>query len=145
MRHEQLDRPQTFDLVDLTAIASISPNPQPEKAVPDVPASVGMMLIGVYLTIIAIFALTIANAGEGPFMIVVDLAFLSAFFTVPALFFKTEGDPARRPSLLKFLDQGMQTYTGPVSGAGALVQMFVVPVLLAFAVLCIGIVAMVNL
>ena len=145
MRHEQLERPQTFDLVDPTAIASISPNPQPEKAAPDVPASVGMMLIGVYLTIIALFALTIANAGEGPFMIIVDLAFLSAFFTVPALFFKAEGDPARRPSLLKFLDHGMQTYTGPVSGAGALVQMFVVPVLLAFAVLCIGVVAMLNL
>lgn len=145
MRHEQLERPQTFDLVDVTAIATISPNPQPERAVPDVPASVGMMLVGVYVTIIALFALTIANAGEGPFMIVVDLAFLAAFFSVPALFFKTERDPARRPSLLRFLDEGMQTYTGPVSGAGALVQMFVVPVLLAFAVLCIGIVAMLNL
>ena len=145
MRHEQLDRPQTFDLVDPSAIAAITPNPQPEKAAPDVPASVGMMLVGVYLAIIALFALTIANAGAGPFMIVVDLAFLAAFFTVPALFLRTEGDPAKRPSLLKFLETGMQTYTGRVSGAGALVQMFVVPVLLALAVLCIGIVAVLTL
>jgi len=145
MRHEQLDRPQTFDLVDPSAIAAITPNPQPEKAVPDVPASVGMMLVGVYLAIIALFALTIANAGAGPFMIVVDLAFLAAFFTVPAMFIRTECDPAKRPSLLKFLESGMQTYTGPVSGAGALVQMFVVPVLLAFAVLCIGTVAVLTL
>lgn len=145
MRHEQLDRPQTFDLVDPSAIATMTPSPQPEKAAPDVPALVGKMLVGVYLAIVALFALTIANAGQGSFMIVVDLAFLSAFFSVPALFFRTEGDPAKRPSMLKFLDQGMQTYTGPVSGAGALVQMFVVPVLLAFAVLCIGIVAMLTL
>ena len=145
MRHEQLDKPQTFDLVDLTAIAGLSPNPQPEKGVPDVPASVGMMLIGAYAMIVVLFALTIANAGAGPFMIGVDIVFLAAFFSVPYLFFKTEGDPANRPSFLRFLDQGMQTYTGPVSGAGALVQMFVVPVLLAFGVLCIGITAMVNL
>ena len=145
MRHEQLDRPQTFDLVDPSAIAAITPYSQPEKAVPDVPTSVGAMLIGVYLAIVILFALTIANAGQGPFMIVVDLAFLAAFFSVPALFFRTEGDPAERPSMLKFLESGMQTYTGRVSGIGALVQMFVVPVLLAFAVLCIGIVAMVTL
>jgi hypothetical protein len=35
----------------------------------------------------------------------------------------------------------MQTYTGHVSGAGALAQMFIVPVLLAFAVLAIGVIA----
>ncbi|QIK96252.1 hypothetical protein G7076_07140 [Sphingomonas sp. HDW15A] len=145
MRHEQLDRPQTFDLVDPSALATILPNPKPETAVPDVPASVGALLVGVYVMIVALFALTIANAGAGPFMIAVDLVFLAAFFSVPAIFLKQERKTRDRPSLLRFLDQGMQTYTGPVSGAGALVQMFVVPVLLAFAVLCIGIVAMVNL
>ena len=145
MRHEQLQNLEAFDIVEPVAIEAIAANPQPEKAVPDVPASVGVMLIGAYVMIVALFALTIANAGEGPFMIGVDIVFLAAFFTVPTLFLKSEGDPARRPSFLQFLDQGMQTYTGPVSGAGALVQMFVVPVLLAFGVLCIGITAMVNL
>ena len=41
----------------------------------------------------------------------------------------------------RFLSQGMQTYTGHVTGGGALAQMFIVPVLLAFAVLAIGIIA----
>ena len=138
MRHEQLQNLEAFDIVEPVTLEAIASNPQPETAVPDVPASVGIMLIGAYAMIVALFALTIANAGAGPFMIGVDIVFLAAFFSVPYLFFKTEGDPAKRPSFLKFLDQGMQTYTGPVSGAGALVQMFVVPVLLAFGVLCIG-------
>ncbi len=145
MRHEQLKNLEAFDIVEPVALEAVAANPQPEKAVPDVPASVGIALIGAYVSIIGLFALTIANAGEGPLMIGIDVAFLAAFFTVPTLFLKFEGDPAKRPSFLKFLDQGMQTYTGPVSGAGALVQMFIVPVLLAFGVLCIGITAMVNL
>ena len=145
MRHEQLKNLEAFDIVEPAAITAVAANPQPEKAVPDVPASVGVALIGAYVSIVALFALTIATAGEAPLMIGIDVAFLAAFFTVPALFLKFEGDPAKRPSFLKFLDQGMQTYTGHVSGGGALVQMFVVPVLLAFGVLCIGITAMVNL
>ena len=145
MRHEQLSKPGSFDVVAPTALEARELKAQPESAVPDVPASVGAMLIGIYVLIVALFALTIANAGAGPFMIGVDLVFLAAFFAVPVLFLKQERDPADRPSLLRFLDEGMQTYTGRVSGVGALVQMFVVPVLLAFAVLCIGTVAMVTL
>lgn len=75
-------------------------------------------------------------------MIVIDLAFLAAFFTVPAIFLKLERDPVRRPGMPRFLAEGMQTYTGHVTGGGALVQMFVVPMLLALGVLCIGIIAM---
>lgn len=145
MRHEQLSKPGSFDVVDAKTLRALEPTSQSKEAVPDVPASVGAMLIGVYVLIVALFALTVANAGQGPFMIGVDLVFLAAFFAVPAIFLKTEGDKSDRPSLLRFLDQGMQTYTGHVSGVGALVQMFVVPVLLAFGVLCIGTVAMVSL
>jgi hypothetical protein len=35
----------------------------------------------------------------------------------------------------------MQTYTGHISGGGALAQMFVVPVSLAFGVLAMGIIS----
>ena len=137
MRHEQLKAIESFDVVEAPADRA-----QPETAVPDVPAAVGLMMVGVYVIIVALFALTIASAGAGPFMIAVDLMFLAAFFTVPVLILKQERDPARRPGMPRFLSQGMQTYTGHVTGAGALIQMFIVPVLLAFGVLCIGIIVM---
>lgn len=140
MRHEQLKKVETYEVVE-----SAPTTPQrPEAAVPDVPAAIGVMLAAVYGLIVLLFALTIATAGTAPFMIGVDLVFLAAFFAVPAIFLKQERDPARRPPMARFLAQGMQTYTGRVTGGGALVQMFVVPVLLAFAVLAIGIIATVG-
>lgn len=139
MRHEQLKKIETFDLVE-PQLERV----QPEAAVPDVPAAVGLMMVGVYTLIVGLFALTIATAGAAPFMIVIDLAFLAAFFAVPILMLKQEGDPARRPGMSRFLAQGMQTYTGHVTGGSALTQMFIVPGLLAFAVLCIGITVMVT-
>jgi hypothetical protein len=152
MRHEQLKRRDSFDVVEISAnegpaapaLAEIELGCTrlPERAVPDVPASVGMMIAAAYVAIIGLFAVTIANVGSGPFIIAIDLAFLAAFLAVPVIFLKVEGDPSRRPSLGRFLTQGMHTYTGHVSGKAALTQMLVVPVLLAFAVLAIGIVAM---
>ena len=139
MRHEQLKKIETYEVVD--------PQPkrvQPEAAVPDVPSAIGVMMIAVYLVIVGLLALTIASAGQAPFMIAIDLAFLAAFFTVPAIFLKLERDPARRPGMPRFLSPGMQTYTGHVTGVGALVQMFIVPILLALGILCIGITVMVT-
>jgi len=150
MRHEQLNKLDSFDLVEIStnegpaspALAELElGRSRPEAAVPDVPRAVGPIMVGVYVSIVGLFALTIANAGQGPFMIAIDAMFLLAFFTVPAIMLKLERDPARRPSMSRFMSQGMQTYTGHVTGAGALTQMFVVPVLLAFAVLAIGIIA----
>lgn len=151
MRHQQLNDKGSFEVVEIpanegamsAAIAEVEQGQRtgPEAAVPDVPPAVGLMMVGVYVSIVALFALTIANAGQGPFMIAIDAMFLLAFFAVPAIFLKQERDLARRPTMSRFLSQGMQTYTGHVSGGGALAQMFIVPVLLAFAVLAIGIIA----
>lgn len=151
MRHEQLKDKDSFEVVEIwtsegpTSAAPTELEPArrtgPEAAVPDVPPAVGLMMAGVYVSIVALFALTIANAGQGPFMIAIDAMFLIAFFAVPTIFLKLERAPSRRPTMSRFLSQGMQTYTGHVSGGGALTQMFIVPVLLAFAVLAIGIIA----
>ena len=145
MRHEQLKDTDSFDVVGSEAIAGEYVLEQhvsrPERAVPDVPATIGTMMIAIYVLLIGMFALTIANAGMGLFVIAVDAAFLAAFFTIPYVFLKQEKDSSRRPSLGRFMDRGMQTYTGHVTGGGALAQMFVVPVLLTFAVLAIDIIA----
>lgn len=150
MRHEHLNDRSSFDVVEISTLdgpasealaqLDLGRERRPEAAVPDVPPAIGLMMISIYVAIVGLFALTIANAGQASFMIAIDLVFLVAFFSVPVIMLKHERDPARRPSMSKFLSQGMQTYTGPVSGSGAMVQMFVVPVLLAFAVLAIGII-----
>ena len=139
MRHEQLKQIESFAIVDPPTVEKAVV--RPEFSVPDVPASVGLLVIASYVAIIALFALTIANEGASAFMIGIDAVFLAAFVSVPVIFLKMEGDPSRRPDFSRFLSQGMQTYTGHVSGLGALAQMLVVPVLLAFAVLAIGIIA----
>lgn len=145
MRHEQLKNRDSFDLVDparaATAVAHARTISGTTPAVPDVPAALGVISILLYSMIVGFFALTIANKGFGLFIIGIDIAFLAAFFSVPALFLKFEGDTSRRPSLDRFLSQGMQTYTGPVTAKGAMAQMFVVPALLAFAALAIGMIA----
>jgi hypothetical protein len=138
MRHEQLAEQDSFDVVE----PRIS---RAEAAAPDVPASVGILLAAVYVGLIGILAVTIANRGQGLLVIAVDLFFLGAFLTVPAIFLRLEGDPVRRPSLSRFLSQGIETYTGHISGGGAIAQMFVVPVLLSLGVLAIGIIAMAGL
>ena len=146
MRHTQLKDPKSFDVVDPAEMAEDRvdrPQPaQPERAVPDLPAAIGFGMIAVYSAIVVLFALTIATTGQGPFMIAIDIMFLAAFFTVPILILGQEKDPARRPTLGRFLAQGMQTYTGHISGGGALAQMFVVPICLAFGVLAIGLIVL---
>ena len=139
MRHDQLMQVDSFAIVEAAAIAKVAA--KPEYAVSEIPAAVGLMIVALYLLIIALFALTIATAGEAPFMIAIDVVFMAAFFTVPMILLKLEGDPARRPTFDRFMREGVQTYTGHVSGGGALTQMLIVPLLLAFAVLAMGVIA----
>ncbi len=61
------------------------------------------------------------------------------FFGVPAVILGVEGETIRRPDLREFLDRGIETATGRISGAGALVQMLIVPLFLALAILAMGI------
>lgn len=151
MYHEQLKTRDAFKVVEISTLdgpasaalaeLELGRGRLAEAAVPDVPRAIGVMMAATYAAIVALFALTIATAGQSLFVIAIDVVFLVAFFAVPTIMLKLERDPARRPSLSRFMAQGMQTYTGHVSGAGALAQMFIVPVLLAFAVLAIGVIA----
>ena len=108
-------------------------------AAPDVPVAVGRLMVGTYVALLSAFPLLIAHDGSSAFAIVIGAFYLAMFFGLPAMFFKVENDSSRRPELATFLELGMQTATGHISGKGALVQMLVVPVLLTLGVLAIGI------
>ena len=139
MRQQELRNPEAFDLVDAPATeAADEQRAQPAAAAPDMPKAAGVFMIASYAALMGAFVVTIHGA-RADFAIVIGCFYVAMFFAVPAIFFGVEDDRVRRPSLLEFLDDGVETATGRISGGGALVQMLIVPVLLAFAILAMGI------
>ena len=109
-----------------------------EEAMPDVPASIGMMLFAVYFGLITALAIATAGPGESKMALVIAGLFVVAFFTVPRFIFAQEPKQGRRPAFGRFLANGMQTLTGHCTGSAAMIQMFVVPVALTFGILLIA-------
>jgi hypothetical protein len=155
MRHEQIADTRSYRRIDVAAAwpvaPQVTPAPVPEAvdeagaapfvptpAAPDVPAGAGVMLLGSYLALIGAFALVTAGSALSIFAITICLLFVAIYFAVPRIFFAVEPKHGRRVSLERFLEGGMETLTGHSSGAAALVQMMIVPVLLTFGVLLIG-------
>ncbi len=156
MKHDQLKRDRDFDVVD---VAAIWPRPDgglqvplgqveaglaraPAPAVPDMPVAVGRMIVGVYAAIILAFALTMARGGEASFMIAISAGYVAIFLAVPRIFLAVEADASRRPSLSQFLERGIDTWTGHLSGRAALVQIMIVPLLVLAAISIIGMVGL---
>ncbi len=148
MRHEQVKLRESFDVIDAAAIW-----PQPNTniqmpigeldqratpAVPDMPVAVGRSIAAVYCGLVAIFFATMGSSGEARLMIAISGFYVAIFLAVPRIFFAVEKDGSMRPDLARFMREGIDTYTGRMSGASALAQIFVVPVLLALAILAIG-------
>ena len=109
-------------------------------AIPDVPAAVGTLLFGTYLALIGALALATAAPGVSSFVLVIAALFVVAFFTIPHFILAQEPREGRQSSMDQFLARGMDTFTGHCDGKAALVQMFVVPVLLTLGVLLIAMV-----
>jgi hypothetical protein len=109
-------------------------------AVPDVPAAVGILLFTCYLALIGALAIATAGPGESKFALVIAALFVGAFFAVPRLILAQEPPDGARVTMDQFLARGMETFTGHHSGRAALVQMFVVPVLLTLGILTIAII-----
>jgi hypothetical protein len=146
MRHHKLSE-GAFEIVDVARVLQDHPaHVETVRAVtstpsvPDMPAAAGAMLVAVYAGLMGAFALTLGDGGHAGFAIVIGVFFVTMFFAVPAIFVRFEGDLSRRPALSEFLERGIDTATGRISGAGALVQMLIVPLLLAFAILAIGVI-----
>ena len=104
------------------------------------PAAAGAMMVAVYAAVMAALALVFAGDGRSIMVIVIGVFFVAMFFGVPAVFFRLEGDPSRRPSLGRFLESGIITATGHLKGRDALVQMLIVPGLLGLAILAMGVI-----
>ena len=147
MRHQELHNTEAYDVVELAELwperAAELDGSRPvagAPAVPDLPAAAGVMMAGVYAALMGAFALTLAHDGHAGFVIAIGMFFVAMFFAVPLIFLRMERDDSRRPSLNVFLETGIDTATGRLSGAAALVQMLIVPFLLACAILAMGVI-----
>ena len=138
MRQQELGNSAAYEIVEAPLPLVSRERAQPASAVSDMPVAAGTFLVLSYASLMAAFALTIHGA-RADFAILISIFYLAMFFGLPVLFLAVEGDRPRRPSLGEFLERGIDTATGRLSGGGALVQMLVVPVLLAFAILAMGI------
>ena len=161
MRHEKLRVTDSHEKVDIAAVwpagAQIAPLPildieapaasmaGPAPAAPDVPGAVGVMIVGSYAVLLGTFALGTIGSAYSIYMITISALFLVAYFTVPWLFFRQEPKNGRRPSLDRFMRDGMETLTGHSTGREALVQMLIVPVFLTLGVAAMGITAAIAL
>ena len=156
MRREQFIARQSFDAVDVAAVwptsAQLAPFAIPElerigespefgatPAAPDVPAAVGVMIAASYAGLIIALGVATVGSAESIFVIVIAALFVIAFFTIPRIFLSVERHGGVRTSFDAFLRNGMDTYTGHNSGKAALVQMLIIPVMLTFAVLAMGV------
>ena len=112
----------------------------PAAAAPDVPAAVGRLIVAPYVALLGVFFALFAGSPLALFSIAVCAVFVAMYLAVPRIFFAVEADPARRPSLSQFMHSGIQTLTGRTGGRDALIQMLIVPVLVTFGLMTIGII-----
>ena len=131
--------------------ASLQPIPAPAEllhrpgapryaapAAPDVPAALGGLIAASYVTLLGALAVATTGSPVSIFAIAIAAFFVAIFFAVPRIFFGVEPRPGRRPTLDRFIRDGMDTLTGHSSGPAAMVQMLVVPVSLTLGVLAMG-------
>jgi hypothetical protein len=146
MRHDQIAKAGPFEALDLADFQIGLAAPQTPfrsaAAAPDIPVVVGKMLVAAYVTLLATFAVTMAHSREAVFALAICAVFLTMYLSVPRIFLGVEPKQGERPSFDAFLTRGLETYTGHCSGKEALVQMLIVPVLLTFCALAMGIVAL---
>jgi hypothetical protein len=125
---------------DRLAKGEASPAVSPAAAAPDVPAAVGRLIVAPYVALLGVFFAFFSGSPLAFFSIAVCAVFVAMYFAVPRIFLAVEADPARRPSLSQFMHSGLQTLTGRTGGRDALIQMLIVPVLVTFGLMTIGII-----
>lgn len=126
------------DEKELRASLAVDPA-MPSPAAPDVAAGVGGLIVAAYAALVLVFFALFTGSLSALFAVTVSGGFVAIFFSVPRLFFAVESDRSRRPSLDTFISRGLGTLTGHVGGRDALIQMLIVPVLLFFGLLAMGI------
>lgn len=105
----------------------------------EIHSTVMAMMGGCYAYMMAVFWIVLGQQADAKISLGVAIFFLIMYLGTPWAMYRikhAEADPAlgRPPKFSDFLDQGLETWTGYVSGRTAVVQVLTIPVGLAFAV-----------
>jgi hypothetical protein len=143
MRHTQIAAKESYHIRTFpaeAASASLPPAlpaaPEPFRsatAIPDVPITVGRLMVAVYFTMIVVLAIGLGGDRDIDFALTVVGLFFIAYFAVPRILLGIAPKAGAQPSLDRFMRDGMMTYTGHTGGKAALVQILIVPVCLLIA------------
>jgi hypothetical protein len=149
MRHQDL-RSDTHNVAAvwpdaqtaLAASAVVSPPAiltRAATAMPDLPRGAARLLVSAYAGLIGVLFAFFAGSPLATFSLVICAFFVATFFAVARIFLAVEADPAVRPSMDRFMRDGIDTLTGRCGGRDALVQMLIVPVLLMLGLGAMGV------
>jgi hypothetical protein len=118
------------------------PSTLPELACPDLPPLLGVLIAASYVAILGAFLLVFSESADVVFIIGVCGVYLAAYLSVPAIMFRIEGRgrSQKHPDFAAFLERGLITWTGHVSGSGAILQILLIPAAVTGAVLGIGLI-----
>jgi hypothetical protein len=141
MRYEQIEVTEAYRKANPADLATNDADFHSAASTPDIPPAVGKMVVASYIVLLGTFAATMTGSRLSIFSVAIGFLFLFMYLGVPTVFLKTEPKRGQRISFDQFLQRGIQTYTGHLSGKDALLQILLVPVLLTGCALAMGIIA----
>lgn len=115
-----------------------------EAAAPDIPASVGRMILAAYAMMMAGLLLFFTGSLEATMMVVISIVYTAIYLAVPAIVLIVERRSGGR-TMGDFFARGLDCWTGHIEGREALLQMLLIPAALITAILVIGIAAAIIL
>ncbi len=122
-----------------SAVVSHPARPQSATALPDLPLGAVRLLVSAYAGLMAVLFAFFAGSPLATFSLVICAFFVATFFAVARTFLAVEADPAVKPTMDRFMRDGIDTLTGRCGGRDALVQMLIVPVLLMLGLGAMGV------
>ena len=113
----------------------------PQSAAPQVPAAVGWLMLLTYAALMGVFLLFFGGTGNTAFAIAIGVFFLAVYAAVPFAFLRLQARNPDQANWTRFVERGLDTWTGHLSGRQALFQIMAIPVALTIAVFGIGLAA----
>ncbi len=137
--------PDTPDPAPLAATSDLRPQVDPGRTAPatEIHPRVFMYVFGAYVWMLFSLWMAVKSDGEAVFMVAISAFFLAMYAGIPitlsALGRKhINNGPPRRNDFAAFMDREISTYTGTLSGRDALLQITIIPILLAFGMTAIA-------
>ena len=108
-----------------------------EAAAPDIPASVGRMILAAYAMMMAALLLFFTGSVEALMLVVISTLYTVIYLAVPTTFLIAERRSGGR-SMADFLAHGLDSATGHIEGREALLQILLIPAAIIVAILMLG-------